>query len=267
MMESLIRQWQTMTTAEAEALGAADPVVILPLAAIEQHGPHLPLSTDIEIGNGLLEHALRSLPADFPVWVLPSQAVGCSIEHEGFPGTLSLEPELLSKVIYALGAAVARCGARRLLVSNSHGGNVHAVESAALELRRTYRLLVVKSHYFLFPRPKGVELPESEWLHGLHGGAIETSIMLHLRPEFVRARLASDAPSLGQELEHSLRHLRPATLGRSFAWMAQDLHRTGVTGSATLGDAALGKRLIEGYGDTLADLIRDTRKFPIVRLS
>ena len=123
MPDSSIRSWQSMTTSEAERLGASDPVVILPVAAIEQHGPHLPLSTDLDIGLGLLENAFRHLPSDFPAWLLPAQAIGSSAEHLGFPGTLSLDESLLGDVIVAVGRAVARCGVRRLLISNSHGGN------------------------------------------------------------------------------------------------------------------------------------------------
>ncbi len=256
-----------MTTVEAGALGQSDPVVILPLGAIEQHGPHLPLRTDLEIGTGLLECALRLLPVDFPAWVLPPQAVGCSGEHERFPGTLSIEPPLLSCVLYALGTAVARCGAKRMLISNSHGGNVPAVDSAALELRRKHGLLVTKSHYFLFPRPDDVELPDSEWRHGLHGGAIETALMLHLRPDLVRQSLAQDTSSLGQILERSLRHVSPAAAGASFAWIAEDLNPSGITGNAALATAALGQRLLDGYGRMLAEVIRDTRDFPIEQLT
>ena len=263
MRESAVRYWESMTTVEAETLAKDDPVVILPLSGIEQHGPHLPLSTDFEIGAGLLECSLRLLPPDFPVWVLPPQAIGCSAEHENFPGTLSIEPPLLCDIIDTLGSAVARCGARRLLVSNSHGGNVSAIDSVALRLRRKHGLLVVKSHYFLFPRPEGVELPESEWRHGLHGGAIETSLMLHLRSDLVRQTLVPNALSLSHTLDGTLHHLRPDAAGTSFAWMAEDLNATGVAGDATLATAALGQRLLDAYGQRLAEVIQDTRNFPM----
>jgi len=267
MAEPVKRNWESMTTVEAESLGQSDPVVILPLGAIEQHGPHLPLSTDLEIGAGILECALGLLPEDFPAWVLPPQAVGCSGEHERFSGTLSIDPQLLGGVIGALGAAVARCGAKRLVISNSHGGNVATVDTAALELRKQHGLLVVKSHYFLFPRPEDIELPDSEWRYGLHGGAIETALMLHLRPDLVRESLAEDAPSLGQRLERSLRHVSPAATGASFAWMAEDLNASGVTGNGGLATAAVGRRLVAGYGQMLAEVIRDTRDFPIEQLA
>lgn len=255
-----------MTTAEAKQLGDSDPVVILPVAAIEQHGPHLPLSTDLDIGQGLLESAFRHLPSDFPVWVLPPQAVGASAEHLSFPGTISVAESVLGHVICAHGRAVARCGVRRLLVSNSHGGNRHVIDGAGLRLRRESGLLVVKSHYFLFRRPEGVGLPDSEWRHGLHGGAVETAMMLHLRPDLVRASQVKDCPPLGDLLERTLRHVGTDEEGASVSWLAEDLNRSGAAGNATLATAAMGERLVDGYGQVLAEIIRDTKEFPIDRL-
>ena len=266
MPQDPIRYWQSMTTTEAQALAATDPVVILPLAAIEQHGPHLPLSTDLDIGMGLLDVAFRHLPDDFPAWVLPPQAVGSSGEHLRYEGTLSLEPELLSGVIHQYGVAVARCGVRRLVLSNSHGGNRHALDAAGLRLRAEAGLLVVKASYFRFPRPQGVDLSDSEWRHGLHGGALETAMMLHLRPDLVRAQEIRNAPSLGQELEGRLRRLGPEDETATFAWLAGDLNRAGVVGDARQADADMGRRLVEHYGEALADVIRDTREFPLDRL-
>ncbi len=261
------RTWQALTTVEAARLAARDPVAVLPLAAVEQHGPHLPLSTDVDIGSGLLAAAFRGLAADFPAWALPPLAAGASREHARFAGTLSLEPQLIADVIHAHGAALARDGVRRLVLSNSHGGNRAAAETAALRLRDELGLLVVTAHYFLLPRPAGVDLPEAEWRHGLHGGAVETAMMLHLRPDLVRTEAIGDARSLAAELEGTLRRVAPGNDAASFAWLAGDLNPAGVTGDAALADAALGRRLVEGYGAALADIIRDARGFPLERLA
>ena len=266
MPDSSIRSWQSMTTTEAQRLGVSDPVVILPVAAIEQHGPHLPLSTDLDIGVGLLESAFQHLPSDFPAWVLPPQAIGSSAEHLSFPGTLSVDGSLLGDVICAQGGAVARCGVRRLLISNSHGGNRQIIDAAGLQLRRESDLLVIKSHYFLFPRPTGVDLPEQEWRHGLHGGAVETAMMLHLRPDLVRTSCVSDFPPLGDLLERTLRHVGTDEEGASVSWLAEDLNRAGAAGNATLASAAIGERLVNSYGQVLAEVIRDTKEFPIDRM-
>ena len=252
---------------EAAGLASDDPVAVLPLAAIEQHGPHLPLSTDLEIGLGLLAAACEQLPADCPAWMLPPIAVGASREHARFAGTISLEPELLAEVIHAHGAALAAAGIRRLVLSNSHGGNRAATESAALRLRDELEMLVVSAHYFLLPRPAGVDLPESEWRHGLHGGAVETALMLHLRPDLVRTNAIGAARSLGEDLAGALRRVRPGNAAASPAWLAADLHPSGTTGNAALADAALGRRLADSYAEALADIIRDAREFPLQRLS
>ena len=261
------RSWQALTTVEAARLAARDPVAVLPLAAVEQHGPHLPLSTDLDIGIGLLAAAFEQLPADFPAWALPPVAVGASREHARFAGTISLEPELLAEVIHAHGAALAEAGVRRLVLSNSHGGNRAAAETAALRLRDELELLVVTAHYFLLPRPAGADLPEAEWRHGLHGGALETALMLHLRPDLVRTEAIGAARSLGADLEGALRRAAPGNDAASIAWLAGDLHPSGVTGDAALADAALGRRLVDGYAAALADIIRDAREFPLERLA
>jgi creatinine amidohydrolase len=174
--------------------------------------------------------------------------------------------EQLIRTLVEQGAALARSGVRRLVLSNSHGGNRHAMEAAGLALRAGYDLLVVKASWFRFARPTGVDVPEAEWRHGLHGGAVETAMMLHLRPELVRTDSIADFPSLGAELESSLRRLGPEGEA-SFAWLAADLNPHGVVGDARLATAAMGERLVEHYGRVLAEVIMDARDFPLERLS
>lgn len=261
-----VRFWQTLTTVEAAALAARDPVIVLPVAAIEQHGPHLPLSTDLEIGLGLLAEAFRRLPPDLPAWALPAQAVGTSAEHRRFAGTLSLPHELLIESLVQTGAAIRQAGVRRLVVSNSHGGNVSAIDIAALRLREEHGLLVVKTGWFDGPRPDDAGLPDEEWRYGLHGGAVETAMMRHLRPDLVRLDAVRRFPSLDEELSGTLERVS-AEEGTSFAWLAADLNREGVTGDATLGTDELGARLVAHYGRLLAEVIRDARRFPLDRLS
>ncbi len=260
-----IRYWQAMTTTETAAVARRDPVVILPLAAIEQHGPHLPLSTDLVIGLGILTSAFRCLPDDFPALVLPPQAVGASREHVRFPGTLSVTPALLADVVHQHGMALAGCGVRRLVLANSHGGNRATMDAAGLRIRDEHGLLVVKATYTDFPRPDGVVLPEHEWRHGLHGGALETAMMLHLSPDDVRAGKVQEFRSLGADLEDAGGRVAPEGAA-AFSWLAGDLHRSGVTGDARLADAATGKILVEHFGEILAGVIKDARAFPLDRL-
>ncbi len=261
-----IPRWHELTSDEAGAFAASDPVVLLPVAAVEQHGPHLPLSTDLEIARGLLAEAFRHLSADVPARVLPFLAIGSSLEHEALPGTLSLPAGLLEEILVHVGGSVARTGVRRIVVVNSHGGNQAAVERAALRLRVSHGLLVVKAYYPRFSPPAGTLFPESEWRHGLHGGAVETSMMLHLRPDLVHMEQVEPAPSLGEDLEAAGSRIGPQG-PVPFAWVATDLTRTGVTGNPALATAAAGAHLVAHYGAALAEVIRDARAFPLERLA
>jgi len=258
-------KWHELTSADVAALVGRDPVAILPIAAVEQHGPHLPLSTDVDIGDGLIE-ATASRLVNVPFVVLPTQAIGASAEHVAFPGTLTRSPDVLEDSLVALAAGLHNAGIRRLVVSNSHGGNKAALDSAALQIRFEFDMLVVKANYFRFPRPADVDLPDSEWAHGLHGGAVETAMMLHLRPDLVRSDEIRRFESFGEELERTLTWVRPEGVA-PFAWMAQDLNPHGVTGDATLATAELGSRLVQHYAAILADIVRDAHTFPVERLT
>ena len=141
MSPTPLPRWDALTTEEARTLAERDPVAVLPLAAVEQHGPHLPLATDVLLGAGILERAWSLLPDDFPLLALPAQAVGTSREHVRFPGTLTLPSGVLGETLYQLGAAVARAGVRRLVIHNSHGGNRDALHDPALRLREEHGIL------------------------------------------------------------------------------------------------------------------------------
>ena len=236
------------------------------LAAIEQHGPHLPVSTDRIIGEGIVETACQAAASDVPLLLLPTLALGTSSEHQAFSGTLTLDPATLETTLFDIGASVARSGLRRLVIVNSHGGNRAVVDLAALRLRTAVEMLVVKASTFRFPPPDDVALPDKEWTHGLHGGAVETAMMLHLRPELVRKDAIRAFPSLGEEMEATLTHLRPEGPA-SFAWTADDLNAEGVVGDATLADEQMGERLVRHYAAYLADVLRDAHRFPLERLS
>ena len=263
---SPLPMWSALSPDGVAAAAALDPVVVLPLAATEQHGPHLPLSTDVDIGIGLLTEAFSRVPDGTHAWVGAPLTVGASLEHAGFAGTRSLSADALVQAIVTYGAGLAGSGVRRLVLSNSHGGNRYALDSAALILRAEYDMLVIKASWPRFSRPDDVELPEGEWRHGIHGGALETAMMLHLRPDLVIQDAVEDFASLGEELEQTLRRVEPEGQA-SFAWMAGDLNPTGVVGSASLASAEMGERLVRHYGGALADVILDALEFPIGRLA
>lgn len=266
MMESpRFTRWQDLTTEEMRLLAVRDPVVILPLAAIEQHGPHLPLSTDLEIALGLLQAAAAFIEEAQGVLQLPPMMIGTSMEHEDFPGTLSLEPETALAMIAQYGAAVAAAGFRRLLLVNSHGGNTQVMELAALRLRRDHGLLAVNCSYFRLPPPADLALPADEIQHGIHGGAVETAMMLHLAPGAVRMDACTEAVSMGQELARTMT-LVGVVAPAPMAWLSRDLHQSGAVGNALLADAALGRQLVLHYGQAIAQVIRETAEFPLDRL-
>lgn len=257
-------RWQDLTSREVAAL-SSESVAVMVLGAIEQHGAHLPLATDLVIGEGLLTAAQRQLPAGFPLVTLPPMAIGASDEHLSFPGTLSLSPELAIATLEAYGEAVARAGLKRLILINSHGGNKAVMDLAALRLRRRHGLLVVKLHYMRLPLPDTLSadalpaegLPIEELRHGLHGGAVETAMMHYLAPTQVRLDHLAEVPSCGQTMEAQGRRLGPEGEA-SFAWLAEDLNPLGVVGNAHLGTRELGEQLVAHYGERIARLIVET---------
>ncbi|HSP58104.1 MAG TPA: creatininase family protein [Halomonas sp.] len=257
-------RWQDLTSQELSTL-PSDSVAVMVLGAIEQHGAHLPLSTDLEIGEGLLSAAQEKLPEGFPLVVLPPMAIGASDEHLSFPGTLSLSPELAIATLEAYGEAVARAGFQRLVWINSHGGNKAVMDLAALRLRRRHGLLVVKLHYMRMPLPANLSpdalpaegLPIEELRHGLHGGAVETAMMRYLEPSQVRLDHLADVPSRGRAMATQGMRLGPEGEA-SFAWLAEDLHPLGVVGNAHLGTRELGEQLVAHYGVRIARLLVET---------
>lgn len=257
-------RWQDLTPQRIAQRAASGGVALLPLAAIEQHGEHLPLSTDLDIANGLVAAALPRVRADVPVCVLPPLAVGLSLEHTGFAGTLSLSPETALAVLGEMGDSVARAGFRRLVLFNSHGGNKALVDLAALKLRAAHGMLVVRANYFRFALPSGV-LDADELRHGLHGGALETSMMLHLVPHAVRREALGDFRSLGVNMAADGCLLGPEGEA-GFGWMAQDLHGSGATGNAQGASAALGARLVDHFAARLAQLIDEAHDFDLAQL-
>lgn len=262
-----ILHWGQLTGEAVADLARRDAVALLPMAAVEQHGPHLPLNTDVVIGEGIVaaagERYGRESPTA-PLVILPTMSLGASLEHTGYAGTLSLSAEQTMAQLRAVGEGVARAGIRRLLVFNSHGGNKAALDMAALQLRSDHGLLVVKASYFRFAPPRQA-LPAAELAHGLHGGALETAMMLHLAPARVcRDRLAEHR-SLGAERADAGLTLGPEGEA-GFAWRAEDLHPSGVTGNAALADARTGQRLVAHFAARLAVLIEETAGFDLSRL-
>jgi creatinine amidohydrolase len=258
------RYWKDLTTEDFATLDPASTVAVLPLAAIEQHGPHLPLSTDATINAGILQRAADLAPMELPLLMLPAHAVGLSPEHRDFPGTLSLTPETLLRLVMETADGVARAGLRKLILFNSHGGQPQALEMAAQELRASRAMVVVVANSWRLMRA-GEFFPPGEREVGLHAGAIETSMMLHLQPGLVRRDKIANFPSAATALEGD--HPEMATAGRlRFAWQAQDLNPTGAVGDARLATAEAGRALVEQAARGVIALAGDLSRLPLTIL-
>jgi creatinine amidohydrolase len=159
------RFWADLSTRDFTGLRASgqarQTVAVLPVAAIEQHGPHLPLSVDATLLQGVMDAALQLLPAALPVLFLPPQVVGLSPEHIRFPGTLTLSPATVIALWTEIGECVARAGVKKLLLFNGHGGQVSVMDIVARELRTRSHLLVYSASWFSLPLPDAVVLASS----------------------------------------------------------------------------------------------------------
>jgi creatinine amidohydrolase len=240
-------------------------IAVLPLAATEQHGPHLPLGTDILIAQAYLAKVRELLPGALPATFLPLQPVGISTEHIGFPGTLTLPTDVALKSWMALGESVARAGIRKLVMVTSHGGNSAAMSLVAQDLRAQYGLLAVTTGWARFGTPEGL-FSDPELRHGIHGGAVETSIMLARYPHLVRTEEIADFRPTSLAMEKEYRWLsahRPAP----FAWQAQDLHPSGAVGDATKVSATKGEALLDHGARAFCELLADIDKFDSQMLS
>ena len=259
------RYWGDLTSAEFRALDPETTIALLPVAAYEQHGPHLAVSTDTVIGEGLMDELVAQLPDDLSVLVMPTMAVGKSNEHLRFPGTLTFSAETALRMWVELGECVHRAGLRKLVFVNSHGGNADLLAVAARELRARLDMLAVVTQWRRFGLPEGM-YSSRESAHGIHAGDIETSLMLHLRPDRVRQDLVKDFPSRAEAMGAEYRYLRPTGL-HAFGWIAGDLNPEGAVGEAHLGTAEKGRETAAFQVARFIDFLRDVESFPLESLA
>lgn len=242
-----------------------DWIAVLPVAAVEQHGPHLPLSTDVEIMQGYVARIIAALPGDLPATFLPVQPVGLSPEHRDFPGSLTFAAETAMHSWIEIGESVARTGVRKIVLLSSHGGNNGLMDIAARELRAEFGMLAVTASFARFGYPAGL-FPEEEIAHGVHGGDIETSLMLAFRPDLVRKDKLADFPAATVQMEENFTWLR-AGKPAGFGWMAQDLNAGGAVGNAANASAAKGEATARHGAKALAELLLDVHAFDLKRLA
>lgn len=249
------RYWNALSSADFAALDKNRTIVVLPVAATEQHGPHLPLKVDTALADAMIAASLPHLPDSVQTFFLPTQAVGYSPEHTAFAGTLSFSAETVIRVWTEIAQCVAASGIRKLLIFNTHGGNVGLLDVVARDLRARLGMLVYTCSWFNLPLGEAAAAFDAhEHRFGIHAGAIETSLMLAVHPQEVRMNLAQSFSSTSEERAVTLPILGN---GRSakLAWQMQDYNEQGAVGNAAAASAEKGRALLQAVGRALADLL------------
>jgi len=236
----------------------ADTVAVLPLGAVEQHGPHLPVSTDLVAATAAAEAAVDAVTGSVPVVLLPGLAFTKSDEHARFPGTIWLSWDTLMRTLVDVGRSLAASGITRLLFVNGHGGNSALGQVACREIRRQFGLRTFFAHLSLPVDQGGTSSGEDEYGMGIHGGHAETSLMLHLRPDLVRMDLAV------RRVPEELRAFEKIGFGRpvSFGWTSDDFGPDGHVGDPTGATAEHGKVLFEAAVTHLVAVLGEAHRFP-----
>ncbi|MBK6388569.1 MAG: creatininase family protein [Rhodoferax sp.] len=266
-MTTQSRFWADLTTREFAQLDPVRTIAILPVAATEQHGPHLPLSVDTVLADGVVAATLPHLPDDLSVLFLPTQAVGLSPEHMQFPGTLTLKAETVIQLWTQLGESVARAGINKLVLLNSHGGQVGVMDIVARDLRARLGMLVYSVNWFNLPlldlqgKDINAQFSNEEHRFGIHAGEIETSMMLALNPERVQMAQAQNFHSTSKDRAEKFAILgngKSAKLG----WQMQDYNPAGAVGNAAAAAAAKGQAVVDAAGRSLAKLLVEIDQLP-----
>jgi creatinine amidohydrolase len=255
------RSWLELTTEDFRSRDMSRAIALLSVAAVEQHGPHLPVGVDALIGEGYLARALERVPDEIDLLVLPVQGIGYSAEHTAFPGTLTLSAETAMRAWIEIGESVHRARCRKLVIANSHGGNVPILDVVARELRVRLGMLAVTMSWHRLGYPAGL-FGAAELRHGIHGGETETSLMVAFRPDTVKSEEARNFVPRSLAMERDFAHLR-ANHPVGFGWMSQDLHESGAIGDASSATSEKGDAAAEFGVRAFLELLRDVDRFEL----
>lgn len=254
--------WTDFAAREFDNLDPDKTIAILPIAAVEQHGPHLPVGTDTIINQSMMNLLAERVPADLDIRILPVQAVGKSNEHIWAKGTITHKATNLIDAWTQIGLEVARAGVKKIVFVNSHGGNEEVMGIVARELRVEAGMLAVKSGW-RFGAPEGA-LSDLERRHGIHGGDAETSLILHFRPDLVDMDRAENFPSIATRDEQKFKYLRPTgAFGHVYAWVASDINPSGAVGEAALATAEKGRAMAERNVAGMIEVLREVERIPL----
>lgn len=257
--------WWDLSAEDFRNLDMSQIVAVLPVGAVEQHGPHLPVRVDAAINEGIMRHAVERMSDDFPALILPTMAIGKSNEHSAYPGTLTLSAETLARVWYEVCESVYRAGVRKVLFVNSHGGQPQVMEIVCRDLRINLGMFAVSSKWSSFADLSDL-FDAEERKHGIHAGEVETSVMRYLHPELVDMSLAEDFPALSQVLEKEYELLMTEGGAVGFGWQMQDINPKGACGNALAADVERGRLSVERAADKLITLIGEVMSYPLSRL-
>ena len=260
--------WTTQDFSAAQAQGAlADLVAVLPVAATEQHGPHLPLCVDSALVDAIVGRAVAQLAPQTPALFLPTQAVGFSPEHAAFAGTLTLKSETVIRLWTELGECVAATGVRKLVLFNAHGGQAGLLDIVARDLRARLGLLVYSVNWYGLPlqdaqgQDVNALFDAHEHRFGIHAGAIETSMMLAIAPSLVDMAQAQNFASASEQRARDYPILGNGHSAK-LAWQMQDYNALGAVGHAAAASADKGAALLDAAGRALAQLLAEVARFP-----
>jgi creatinine amidohydrolase len=255
-----IGHWADLTAPEFAALDRDRAVAILPIGAIEQHGPHLAMSVDRDLTMAVLTHAMNLIEPSLTVLALPVQAIGKSTEHQAWPGTLSLSAGTLLRVLQDIAASVHRAGIPRLIFLNGHGGNRALLELACRDLRADLGLITAHVAWDDLADAEPV-VGAAEAQDGLHAGDVETSAMLAAHPDKVRKDRAEDFGSAHLEWRQAHPDLGLGAAALRPGWLMGDLNPKGAVGNAAAATADKGDRLLASASLNLARLVADFARF------
>lgn len=253
-MSTASRRWADLTTTEVPVVISASSLAVVPVGAVEPHGPHLPMSTDAVMAEAVASEVVaRSVADGHDLWLLPLLSVTKSDEHAALPGTLWLTASTLFATLVDLGRSLAAAGVHRVLFVNGHGGNSALLQVALRELRRRFDLQT-----FLVSSPPTPG--ETECGMGIHAGWSETSMMLHIAPELVDMDAAA---ALGPKPATSVASCDRVGFGKTvaFGWLSTDFDDSGVVGDPTGASAGAGKRLFEDYVTSVVDAVPEILSF------
>jgi creatinine amidohydrolase len=251
------RNFAYLNWKQVDALPRETTLLVLPTAAIEQHGHHLPLATDTLMNNLVLGKALAKLPAALPVYALPPVHYGKSNEHIGFPGTLSVSSATFMAVLRDLGSSLSKVGFRKLVLYNTHGGNTSLVDVMARDLRAEFGLRMFAMHSSGGVSFEGLDPQESTY--GFHAGEVETSFLLASVPELVDTS-AYTSNYIADVSKPAM--LLPENAPATFAWLTRDIAPSGVMGDPRPSSAEKGARWLEQASTRVAAALEEMARFP-----